>query len=68
MRLFKLFKKRKTEELAFHTGTSGVRAHREFIDSVDERGIKIINSWITYHDYSSSHKPAYINYVISYKI
>jgi len=63
----KIFKKRKTEQLAFHTGTNGMTAHREFIEIVNEDNIKIINSWITYHSYSSSHKPEYINYVISYK-
>ena len=63
----KLFKKRITEHLSFHTGTGGMRAHEGFISSIEENGIKIINSWITYHDYSSSHKPAYIHYVISYK-
>lgn len=63
----RLFKKRATELVSFYTGTDGLKKHSEFIDSIDEKGIKIIHTYTLYHKYSSSHMPEYLNYVISYK-
>ena len=63
----KFFPKKIVAHTAFHTGTSGTEKHREFIKWVNEANVEIINSFIEYHDYSNSHKPAYIHYVIKYK-
>lgn len=53
-----------TRIVSFQTGTSGMKKHKEFIDSIDSKGIRIINAYNTYHEYSSSHIPAYLHYVI----
>lgn len=63
----RLFKRKKTKLVSFQTGTDGLRKHREFIESIDERGITIIHAYTLYHDYSSSHKPRSLNYIITYK-
>jgi len=63
----KLFKKRRTKYLCFHTGTKGMSNHCRFIKKVDDEGIEIINSWTTYHSHSSSHIPEYLHYVITFK-
>ena len=55
-----------TKLLSFHTGTIGLHEHRLFIESIDEKKIKIIHSYTLYHEYSHSHKPAYLNYVVQY--
>jgi hypothetical protein len=65
--LKKLFAKSKIQHVSFHTGTSGMKNHNEFIIWVNSENVKIINSFIQYHSYDNSHKPAYINYVIKYK-
>ena len=62
-----LFKKRITAEASFHiNGTDGQKLHSDFIKRINENDAEIIISWITYHSYSDSHKPAYINYVYKY--
>ena len=65
--LKRFFTKSEIREVSFHTGTDGMKKHSEFIDWVNESGTEIINSFITYHKYSHSHKPQYINYVIKIK-
>lgn len=65
MKLFsKIFKRPKVKHLQFHTGTEGMKEHSKFIDEVNEKNIKIINAFVTYHEYSDSHKPKYLHYVI----
>ena len=49
---------------SFHTGTDGMRRHSEFIDYLSRNGLEIVNAYVLYHSYNSSHKPAYLNYVI----
>ena len=63
----RLFKKRKTKLFCFHTGTDGLKKHREFLNWVDESGAKIVNAYVLYHSHSSAHKPEYLNYVVTYK-
>ena len=65
--LKRFFTKTEIREVSFHTGTDGMKKHSEFIVWVNESGTEIINSFITYHKYSHSHKPQYINYVIKIK-
>ena len=60
--------KTKTKLVSFYTGTDGLQKHYEFINSIDEKGIKIIHAYTLFHDYSSSHKPQWLNYVISIPI
>ena len=64
--LKRFFTKTEIREVSFHTGTDGMKKHSQFIDWVNESGIEIINSYITYHQYEP-HKPQYINYVIKIK-
>jgi hypothetical protein len=56
--------KSKIKHIEFHTGTNVMKSHREFINHCNEKNIEIINSFITYHQYSDSHKPEYIHYTI----
>ena len=65
--LKRFFTKSEIRELSFYNGTDGMKKHSEFIDWVNESGTEIINSYITYHKYSHSHQPQYINYVIKIK-
>ena len=65
--LKRFFTKAEIRELSFHTGTDGMKKHSEFIDWVNESGAEIINSYITYHQYSLKHQPQYINYVFKFK-
>lgn len=58
-------KKRKTKLVSFNTGTLGMKAHREFIESIDKKGIKIIHAYTLYHDRSV--EPSSFSYVISYR-
>jgi hypothetical protein len=67
-KLFRLlFPKYEVIHTSFHTGTNGMKRHREFIKYVNKENIEIINSYITYHSYSDSHKPESINYVVKIK-
>jgi hypothetical protein len=65
-KLFRLlFPKYEVHHVSFHTGTNGMKRHRDFIETVNKENIEIINSYITYHrDNLHSHKPESINYVI----
>ena len=65
--LKRFFTKAEIREVSFHTGTDGMKKHSEFIDWVNQNDVEIINSYITYHKYSHSHQPQYINYVIKIK-
>lgn len=59
----------KTKHLRFHTGTTGMAEHENFINYCNENKVEFINSWISYHrDPSNSHKPESINYVIRYNV
>ena len=59
----------KTKHLRFHTGTTGMTEHENFINYCNENKVEFINSWISYHrDPSNSHKPESINYVIRYNV
>lgn len=64
--MLRIFKRRRTKQISFHTGTKGTAEHSQFIKEVDEKGIKIIHAWTTFGDYSHSHRPQYLNYVITY--
>lgn len=55
------------KRLAFHFGTDGMKQHYEFLKEVNEKQIKILHCYTTYYEYSSSHKPEYIHYIIKYK-
>jgi hypothetical protein len=70
MKFFRLlFPKYRVVYRSFHTGTSGMANHRDFIEFVNTYNVQIINSFITYHkDYKDNHQPEYINYVIKYKL
>lgn len=64
-----LFPKYKVAHCSFHTGTDGLAKHRQFLKDINEGNVEIINSYIEYHRYDPhQHKPAYINYVIRYKL
>ena len=64
-----LFPKYKVALFSFQTGTDGMERHRKFLKDISEENAQIINSFIEYHRYDPhQHKPAYINYVIRYKI
>ena len=68
MRLFNnFFKRSKVKHVTFYFGTEGMKEHTRFIDEINEKNIKIINSFVTYHKYSSAHVPEYLNYVIKTK-
>jgi hypothetical protein len=69
-KLFDLFfKKYKYKKERFHiAGTNGYKEHLEFIGYLNHNNIEIINSWISYYEYSNNHrKPEYIHYVIKIK-
>lgn len=61
-----LFKRRKVKLFSFCTGTAGMKLHREFVEWLNDSGAEVISFYIEYHDYSSSHEPAYLNYVVRY--
>ncbi len=68
MKLFKnIFKKSIIRLVSFYNAGEGIKEHDEFINWVNKNNVKIINSYITYHSGSNSHKPQHINYVIKYK-
>ncbi len=67
-KLFRLlFPKYEVHHVSFHTGTGGMKRHMEFIEAVNKENIEVLNSFITYHSYSDSHKPESINYVVKIK-
>jgi hypothetical protein len=43
-----------------------MKLHREFVEWLNDSGAEVISFYIEYHDYSSSHEPAYLNYVVRY--
>ena len=57
--------RKKTELIRFHCGTNGMEKHSNFINSIDEKGIKIINCYTKYNSYEK-HMPDYLCYVIEY--
>ena len=58
-----LKKKTQTKHVKFHVnGTYGREKHAEFIKEVNDKQIKIINSWTEYYDRSTV--PSYVNYII----
>jgi hypothetical protein len=61
-----LFKRRKVRLFSFCTGTDGMRKHLEFVGWLNSSGAEVISFYIKYHDYSDSHKPSYLNYVVKY--
>lgn len=61
-----MFRKRITILVSFDTGRNGMKDHKNFIDNLDKNGGRIIHAYTFYHDYSSSHKPATLNYVVEY--
>lgn len=64
-----LFPKYKVVHCSFYMGTNGMAKHEQFLKEITEENVQIINSFITYHrNYSDSHKPQSINYVIRYKL
>ncbi len=68
-KLFRLlFPKYEVHHASFLIGTTGgMKRHMEFIEAVNKENIEVLNSFITYHSYSDSHKPESINYVIKIK-
>lgn len=63
-----MFYRRKTELVSFWNGMHGRQEQREFFESLDKNGGRVIHGFTTYHSYSSSHIPETFNYVIEYKI
>jgi hypothetical protein len=61
-----LFKRRKVKLFRFNTGTAGMQLHKEFVEALNDTGAEVISFYIEYHDYSNSHEPAYLNYVVKY--
>lgn len=57
--------KQKTELISFHCGTNGMEKHSNFINSIDKKGIKIINCYTKYNRFKE-HMPDYLYYVIQY--
>ena len=58
----------KTKHLSFHTGTGGMKSHKEFIDYCNKNEVEFISFWIVYHQGElHSHKPESLNYVVRYK-
>ena len=67
-KLFKwLFSKTIVKHVGFQASTGGMEKHDEFIEWVNKEGVEIINSFVFYYQYSDSHKPKEIHYVIKYK-
>lgn len=60
-------KETKIEHIKFHTGTTGMADHEQFIKDCNEKDIEIIGFWVTYHDRPHAHEPHYLHYVIKTK-
>jgi hypothetical protein len=57
---------RRTVLVSFQCGTQGLREHSEFIKNLDKNNGRIVHAYTLYHDYSNSHKPNFLNYVVEY--
>lgn len=60
-------KKVKIRLISFHTGTSGLNQHEEFINSLEENEVEIVHAYTLFHDHSHEHRPRSLNYVIRFK-
>jgi hypothetical protein len=58
-------KETKIEHIKFHTGTTGMAEHEQFIKDCNEKDIDIIGFWVTYN--FRSVEPHYLHYVIKKK-
>lgn len=59
--------KKETKAVSFDTGTDGLRKHAEFIRDLDKNNGRIVHAYTLYHDYSNSHKPRLLNYIVEYE-
>jgi len=55
-----------TKLFHFHTGTDGLKRHREFIKMINKKGFKIVNAYTLFNHFAK-HSPEYLCYVVQFK-
>lgn len=57
----------KTEHLCFGTHVSGMEEHAKFIEELNSKNGRIVHAWTEFGEYSHSHLPKVLNYIVEYK-